>query len=531
LWYIDPVRQFLRALSQGRVEKVPGHQAGDPTFGTVFRGTLADFFDHSQVRAVRCLIMGWKSDGPRTGKPDVVVIYGSGATLLMPAASCDKVCYFDVTHTTLRNRVESGEVGPLGGARGSLPPKAASKRLSYVDSAVLNKHKRRALRRMGWFVDANDPDDLKLVPRQAYDRILSLLAEHPFRTRPIYIPGVWGGQALKSIRGLPEAMPNCAFALEMIPQKQSVRVALGGIALEVPFPNLLWSQSEGILGERGTRRFRHYFPVTLNYDDTVEGGDLAIQVHPNGKYLRDHFHERIRRDESYYVVLAGEGARTYHGLKEHAELQTLRDRCVKAELESTPFDHDEFINSWPSTPGDLLLIPAGTVHASGRNQLVLEIDSDPAATGQEYTFHLYDYLRPDLDGAMRGIHVDHAFRVLRPYRRQAWVGEHLKQSPRLLRQGKGWSEYVLGRRRDMYYEVRRLEFDRKICDDTQGGFHLLTLVRGEKVLVSSQRFPNRQCPIKYTETVVVPAALGPYAVTNLGTGSVAMIKALLVCHG
>ncbi len=46
------------------------------------------------------------------------------------------------------------------------------------------------------------------------------------------------------------------------------------------------------------------------------------------------------------------------------------------------------------------MLPGGTIHASGRNQLILEIGS---LTVGSYTFKLYDYLRADLDGTRRPI--------------------------------------------------------------------------------------------------------------------------------
>ena len=177
--------------------------------------------------------------------------------------------------------------------------------------------------------------------------------------------------------------------------------------------------------------------------------------------------------------------------------------------------------------GDLFLIPSGTVHASGANQLILELDMDGSRVGAEYTFHIYDYLRLDLEGKLRSIHTDHAFNVIRPFVRTNWVKKYLKQEPRLLRKGQDWAEYVLGERKEMFYQVNRLEFQKNITDNTNERFHILTLVEGESAVIRSNKFPERKYVFNYTETVVIPACLGSYTIINLGKSFCKITKSFL----
>lgn len=495
----------------------------DSYFGNVFDGHLKDFFSEKKLARLAKEI----SRGQRPGRDwDMLIVYGPGA-LLTPLRRCYNLKFYaDIT----RERVfrDIGEIMPLGAERGSLSERLKEKRLAYVDFQVIALHKKAVLKGIDFFIDANEDKRWRLFGRAFYEYVLDEVGSSPFRLRPVYIPGVWGGQRLKKLRGLPSSMVNCSFSLEVIPHHQSVRTKVGKEELEVPFYNLVWAAADKILGKEDAKRFNQRVPFNVNYDDTVQGGNLAIQVHPNGKYLRKHFNELMRRDESYYVVETYPGAGTYHGLQNHADVDEFRRLSRRAEKKHMAVDHDRFANKWTSKKGDLFLIPAGTLHGSGANQLVLEIDSDPSRTGAEYTFHIYDYLRPDLNGNLRAIHLKHSFNVLKTHRRRSWVGKNLKQPPRLVKQGNGWAVYLLGERFDMFYKIYRLEFDRSIIQDTGGKkLNILTLVTGERVIVRSWKEPERSYEINYTETVCIPACVGKYEIINKGRGRCWMTRVMI----
>jgi len=510
------------------IEKMVKHcLTNDSYFGYVYEGKLDDFFRLSNVRELRRKFIKYRTQKTSVSLPDIIICYGDGSVLPLLRDCYDKVFYVDITRETFVRRVEEENILPIGSKKGDISSRLRDKRFNYVDLQVLKLHKRYVLKCIDYYIENNSSENLILLPRQTYEQILGIIAQYPFRLKPVYMPGVWGGQEMKRIRGLPKSMINCSFALEVIPHLQGIRIAIGDTQIEVPFYNLLWAEPVKVMSKNGFKKFKGYFPITLNYDDTVQGGNLAIQNHPNGTYLRRCFNERMRRDESYYVVKTYPGAKTYHGLKEGTDLDELRKLAIRAEKEGIPFDYDQYIDSIKSKEGDLFLIPAGTVHASGANQLVLEIDTDPSKTSAEYTFHLYDYLRPNLDGSMRGIHIKHYLNVLKSYRKTNWVTAHLRQSQRVIRKGKGWAEYLIGKLREMYYEIHRLEFTKKIEDNTSGKFHILTLVVGESVIIKSQKYPERQCKLSFTETIIIPACLGKYIVINRGKKPCKMTKALL----
>jgi mannose-6-phosphate isomerase class I len=108
-----------------------------------------------------------------------------------------------------------------------------------------------------------------------------------------------------------------------------------------------------------------------------------------------------------------------------------------------------------------------------------------------------------------------------------WVRRHLKQKPRIIRSGRDWAEYCLGEIKEIFYSVHRLEFSKEIDDITEGRFHILTLVEGQCILVQSKNDPAKGYRLEYSETVIVPACLGEYSISNLGPDPCKVIKIFL----
>lgn len=103
----------------------------------------------------------------------------------------------------------------------------------------------------------------------------------------------------------------------------------------------------------------------------------------------------------------------------------------------------------------------------------------------------------------------------------------LVQQPRSLRQGPGWREELLGALPEMFYEVRRtvLAPGAVAQDGTAGRFHVLNVVQGDGIVLQPKIGHGHV--LAYAETMVVPAAVGPYSLQCLGSEPVMVIKALV----
>ena len=251
---------------------------------------------------------------------------------------------------------------------------------------------------------------------------------------------------------------------------------------------------------------------------------MSIQVHSGADYNRENYNEFGRQDESYYIVDAGHGAKTYLGFCEDADPDEFIELAKQSEKEHTLIDYKKYINAVDSKPGIQVMIPAGTIHASGQNQVILEIGS---LTVGSYTYKMYDYLRLDLDGVPRPIHTYHGERVLCTERNTTWINENVVQQPRVVRQGDNWRETIIGEHDLLYFSLRHLEFENEIEDDTNGKFHVLSLVNGHSVVVESIDNPSLCYKQNYLDIIVVPASVGRYRIRNLSNCPVVVHKTML----
>ncbi len=473
----------------------------DPLFGTHFPLGPDVFFDPERLAALR--IEAAVARGRAAG--ELAVVYGVGAGLI---ELYDALWYADIPKDVLQARAREGGLTNLG-AREPVPFGQFYKRSYFAEWPALNRLKRRLLPELDLFLDLQDPAAPTAMTGDAFRAALRELAETPFRPRPWFYPGPWGGQFMQDHMGLDPEQPNFAWSFELITPENGIVLEQGGARLECSFDCLLFQEHRRVLGE-AARQFRFEWPLRLDYLDTVSGGNLSVQCHPRPDFIRRAFGETFTQDETYYIAAAQEDAVVYLGLEEDADHDAFRAALEASAATGEPVDFERYVHRIPAKPHDLFLIPNGTVHCSGRGNLVLEISATPYI----FTFKLYDYVRRDLEGKMRPINLERAWENLRFERRAGWVRENLVARPRLLREGDGWQEEVLMDRPEFFYDIHRLTVGTQAVYETDGRALALNLVEGEEVEVVAAS--GRRQPLRYLESMVVPAAAGQVAFVNRG---------------
>jgi mannose-6-phosphate isomerase class I len=486
-------------------------------FGKLFEGGYETLFDAAKLAGLEQTLTN--SDG-------VNIIYGAGTCFDEIRKLCDMTVYFDVTPKQAVLRVKNGSYKNLGD-ESARPFKVTMRRCYYYDFELAMHLRAKLLKEdlIDFYIASDNPKNIQLVPRQAFNAICSSLVNYPFRCKPVYLEGVWGGYYIQKLRDLPTAMKNCAWIFDLIPLEVSLLVEAGKNIVEIPFFTFVCKEGTALMGQECVDTFNGYFPIRFNYDDTYHSnGNMSIQLHPGKEYIRENFNEHGRQDESYYIIATGHGARTFVGHQEGVDADEFIEAAKKSETDFSPVDYEKYVNYVESKPGMQFLLPAGTIHSSGRNQLILEIGS---LTVGSYTFKMYDYLRPDFDGVPRPIHTYHGERTLETSRTTSWVNDNLVQDPKKLRSGDGWAEYVVGEHDLLYFNLYRYEFEKRIEGNTEGVFHVLNLVDGEKVVIYSKANPELRYVQNYLDMVVVPANMGEYVIENLGDQPVCVHKTCL----
>ncbi len=287
----------------------------DPSFGRVnSTGGVEDLLDPEKISELRSVL-----EARAAGSEGVLIVLGPGAAVPCLAPLYGVRFYADFTMQPLLWQMWEGKLVPFG----SETPAADYnwKKYYYCDFYLLLRQKKRAFAQMDYYLEAVEPQNLKLLPAADYNTVVDELVKGPIKQVKIAQPGPWGSYRFKDIYDEIPGLENMAWN-ELAGIELSILVEVNGEAvLNIPCQNIMQRPVQ-LVGEYVHRRYPDLLPLQVWLDDgylkervPYERASMPIHNHPGTDYVKRNFNEPLGRYETYYIVEAYKDAGTMMGFK------------------------------------------------------------------------------------------------------------------------------------------------------------------------------------------------------------------------
>lgn len=512
------VRADEYSWSQERIEaEIAPCLTDDRVFGVMTHHQLEDFFDDDQ-RLAACELVA-----STTG---LIVIIGVGASLLVHP---DVLVYAEVTRREIELRWRAGQTNWK--ANNSDEDELRKiKRGYFFEWRIADRHKRTILPAIDVVIDENHAE-LVAVTGQAWREALLGFATRPFRLVPYFDESIWGGHWMQEHLGADPSARNLGWAFDGVPEENSIIMRFGTIEVEVPALDVVFAYPQKLLGERVYALFGAEFPIRFDFLDTWDGGNLSLQVHPLTDYARERFGIAYTQNESYYILDAKDDAKVYLGLKTGVTADELIAALKRLQDGDTACNIEDYVNVFSVVRHDHISIPAGTIHCSGANTVVLEISATPYI----FTFKLWDWGRLGLDGKPRPINIDRGRHNIVETRTTDFCRTQLidrmaddEAAQASVGQVNG---HMTGLHELEFIETRRWWIHDALELTCNNSVNMLNVVQGGPVQVVPDSGSNQDDPliVSFAETFIVPESVQSYRIVNLGSTPSAIIQAHIRC--
>lgn len=316
-----------------------------------------------------------------------------------------------------------------------------------------------------------------------------MISLYPIRFQPILKHYLWGGNNLAKLfkNKKISSQELVAESWEITDLDSEISVVANGPLKGKTLRELLSDEGERILGEELYQKTGGKFPILVKLIDAQK--KLSLQVHPDEDYAKKNEPGQRGKTEMWYLLQTEPQAQLMCGFKGEVTRQQFEAAMKKDQYEG-------LLQSYTTQPGDVYFVPAGTVHAIDKGNILLEIQ-----VASNLTYRIYDWGRVDAKGKPRPTHREKAFDVIKFDNPLA-----AKKDPKPLEATSSLKKEEL--LSCSQFAVEKWDVTASVVDPhSEPKCLIYCVVQGEGTLQGTQ-MSEEPVPFSAGDTFLIPAALG-----------------------
>jgi len=306
----------------------------------------------------------------------------------------------------------------------------------------------------------------------------------PIFLEAVYKEIIWGGTNFLKMFKRNVSMENIAESWEVCAHDNGTNIIENGLYKGISLSELFDNKEikEDIFGIRCINLEK--FPILNKFIDATD--KLSVQVHPDNNYAKTN-ENSLGKTEMWYVVSAKENAQLVYGTKENITKEEFEKAIKEGNISNT-------LNYVDVKKGDVLYIPAGTIHAILDGIIIYEVQQN-----SDITYRVYDWNRLDKLGNSRELHIQKAIDVIN----FNFKGE--------IQSTKNITKEIIT---NEYFKVDKICIKEKLFSTSdKNTFYAYTVIEGTGILITNEKEYELNPGISF----IIPASLGDFEIktTNI----------------